>query len=75
MQSDRDANVSTGHFGRESAESRPEQQSASGTGPFAIPRPTEPPTPITSKVTQPVPRRPVVFEEQEDELDVPDFLK
>lgn len=75
VQSDRDANVSTGHFGRESAESRPEQQSASGTGPFAIPRPTEPPTPITSKVTQPVPRRPVVFEEQEDELDVPDFLK
>ncbi|GAB1817437.1 cell division protein FtsZ [Herbidospora sp. RD11066] len=72
---EREANVSTGHFGRETAESRPEQQSASGTGPFAIPRPTEPPTPITSKVTQPVPRRPVVFEEQEDELDVPDFLK
>ncbi|WP_066362157.1 cell division protein FtsZ [Herbidospora mongoliensis] len=75
VQSEREGSVSTGHFGRESAESRPEQQSASGTGPFAIPRPTEPPTPITSKVTQPVPRRPVVFEEQEDELDVPDFLK
>ncbi|WP_030450318.1 cell division protein FtsZ [Herbidospora cretacea] len=73
---EREASVSTGAFGaRESAEARPEQQSASGTGPFAIPRPTEPPTPITSKVTQPVPRRPVVFEEQEDELDVPDFLK
>ncbi|GII53947.1 hypothetical protein Pth03_23360 [Planotetraspora thailandica] len=46
------------------------------TGPLSIPRPTpEPPTPITSRVTQPAPRRPVVFEEQEEELDVPDFLK
>jgi cell division protein FtsZ len=62
-------------FGREGDGSRPEHQGASGTGPFAIPRPTEPPTPITSKLTQPVPRRPVVFEEQEEELDVPDFLK
>ncbi|GAA0413574.1 cell division protein FtsZ [Acrocarpospora corrugata] len=59
-------------FGREGDGSRSE---ASGTGPFAIPRPTEPPTPITSKLNQPVPRRPVVFEEQEEELDVPDFLK
>ncbi|MGI5159574.1 cell division protein FtsZ [Microbispora sp. CA-102843] len=46
------------------------------TGPLSIPRPTpEPPTPITSRTTQPAPRRPVVFEEQEEELDVPDFLK
>ncbi|OPG07776.1 cell division protein FtsZ [Microbispora sp. GKU 823] len=35
----------------------------------------EPPTPITSRNAQPGPRRPVVFEEQEEELDVPDFLK
>jgi len=42
----------------------------------SIPRPTpEPPTPITSRIGQPGPRRPVVFEEQEEELDVPDFLK
>ncbi|MBE3009367.1 cell division protein FtsZ [Microbispora sp. NEAU-D428] len=46
------------------------------TGPLSIPRPTpEPPTPITSRTAQPGPRRPVVFEEQEEELDVPDFLK
>ncbi|MFI9570409.1 cell division protein FtsZ [Microbispora rosea] len=46
------------------------------TGPLSIPRPApEPPTPITSRTTQPGPRRPVVFEEQEEELDVPDFLK
>ncbi|GAA4189527.1 cell division protein FtsZ [Microbispora amethystogenes] len=45
-------------------------------GPVSIPRPTpEPPTPITSRTSQPGPRRPVVFEEQEEELDVPDFLK
>ncbi|WP_327045127.1 cell division protein FtsZ [Microbispora sp. NBC_01189] len=46
------------------------------TGPVSIPRPApEPPTPITSRTSQPGPRRPVVFEEQEEELDVPDFLK
>ncbi|WP_169944844.1 cell division protein FtsZ [Microbispora sp. H11081] len=46
------------------------------TGPLSIPRPApEPPTPITSRASQPGPRRPVVFEEQEEELDVPDFLK
>ncbi|MBD3142791.1 cell division protein FtsZ [Microbispora bryophytorum] len=46
------------------------------TGPLPIPRPApEPPTPITSRAVQPGPRRPVVFEEQEEELDVPDFLK
>ncbi|WP_405084623.1 cell division protein FtsZ [Microbispora sp. NBC_01389] len=46
------------------------------TGPVSIPRPApEPPTPITSRASQPGPRRPVVFEEQEEELDVPDFLK
>ncbi|MEV5411732.1 cell division protein FtsZ [Thermopolyspora sp. NPDC052614] len=46
--------------------------------PVAIPRPApEPPpaTPITSRTSEPVRRRPVVFEEQEEELDVPDFLK
>jgi cell division protein FtsZ len=47
--------------------------------PLSIPRPaTEPPappTPIASRVSEPVRRRPVVFEEQEEELDVPDFLK
>ncbi|GAA4598393.1 hypothetical protein GCM10023194_75770 [Planotetraspora phitsanulokensis] len=65
-------------FGRDvTAEgSRSEQGQGSGSGPLSIPRPTpEPPTPITSRVTQPAPRRPVVFEEQEEELDVPDFLK
>jgi cell division protein FtsZ len=52
------------------------QEPASTTGPLSIPRPTpEPPTPITTRVNQPGPRRPVVFEEQEEELDVPDFLK
>nr|WP_221474898.1 cell division protein FtsZ [Sphaerisporangium rubeum] len=44
--------------------------------PLTIPRPTpEPPTPITSRVTDPNRRRQVVFEDQEEELDVPDFLK
>jgi cell division protein FtsZ len=63
-------------FGREASDGARPEQSATTTGPFSIPRPTpEPPTPITSRVTQPAPRRPVVFEEQEEELDVPDFLK
>ena len=48
-------------------------------GPVSIPRPTpepaNPPTPITSRMSEPAKRRPVVFEEQEEELDVPDFLK
>ncbi|NUW31231.1 cell division protein FtsZ [Nonomuraea sp. SMC257] len=48
-------------------------------GPVSIPRPTPepatPPTPITSRMSEPAKRRPVVFEEQEEELDVPDFLK
>ncbi|MEV0149652.1 MULTISPECIES: cell division protein FtsZ [unclassified Nonomuraea] len=47
--------------------------------PVSIPRPTpepaNPPTPITSRMSEPAKRRPVVFEEQEEELDVPDFLK
>ncbi|MEU8249004.1 cell division protein FtsZ [Nonomuraea sp. NPDC048916] len=47
--------------------------------PVSIPRPTpepaNPPTPITSRMSEPGKRRPVVFEEQEEELDVPDFLK
>ncbi|MFI6596754.1 cell division protein FtsZ [Nonomuraea sp. NPDC050536] len=50
-----------------------------GPGPVSIPRPTpeptNPPTPITSRMGEPAKRRPVVFEEQEEELDVPDFLK
>ncbi|GLW97309.1 cell division protein FtsZ [Microtetraspora sp. NBRC 16547] len=64
-------------FSREgAAEPSRSEQSPSNTGPFSIPRPTpEPPTPITSRVSQPATRRPVVFEEQEEELDVPDFLK
>lgn len=48
-------------------------------GPVSIPRPTpeptNPPTPITSRMQEPGKRRPVVFEDQEEELDVPDFLK
>ncbi|MEV4100433.1 cell division protein FtsZ [Nonomuraea sp. NPDC049649] len=48
-------------------------------GPVSIPRPApepaNPPTPITSRMSEPGKRRPVVFEEQEEELDVPDFLK
>ncbi|WP_424534626.1 cell division protein FtsZ [Sphaerisporangium viridialbum] len=66
-------------FARESVESshgsasHSEQQAQ---GPVSIPRPApEPPTPITSRVSEPARRRPVVFEEQEEELDVPDFLK
>ncbi|WP_326638340.1 cell division protein FtsZ [Streptosporangium sp. NBC_01755] len=46
--------------------------------PLSIPRPApEPsqPTPISARVTDPARRRPVIFEEQEEELDVPDFLK
>ncbi|MDR8409593.1 cell division protein FtsZ [Nonomuraea sp. 3-1Str] len=47
--------------------------------PVSIPRPTpepaNPPTPISSRMSEPAKRRPVVFEEQEEELDVPDFLK
>ncbi|MFC0860973.1 cell division protein FtsZ [Sphaerimonospora cavernae] len=50
--------------------------SGGNTGPLSVPRPApEPPTPITSRVNRPGPRVPVVFEEQEEELDVPDFLK
>ncbi|MDI9582378.1 MAG: cell division protein FtsZ [Thermobispora sp.] len=61
-------------FPREPEDGRTEAGTA--TGPVSIPRPTpEPPTPITSRIGQPGPRRPVVFEEQEEELDVPDFLK
>ncbi|GAA3163563.1 cell division protein FtsZ [Planomonospora alba] len=44
----------------------------------SIPRPApEPPqpTPISAKVSDSARRRPVIFEEQEEELDVPDFLK
>ncbi|MER7500137.1 cell division protein FtsZ [Nonomuraea pusilla] len=48
-------------------------------GPVSIPRPTpeptNPPTPITSRMAEPVKRPRVIFEEQEEELDVPDFLK
>ncbi|WP_176903429.1 cell division protein FtsZ [Nonomuraea maritima] len=48
-------------------------------GPVSIPRPApepaNPPTPITSRMSEPAKRPRVVFEEQEEELDVPDFLK
>ncbi|GAA1649996.1 cell division protein FtsZ [Nonomuraea maheshkhaliensis] len=48
-------------------------------GPVSIPRPTPepatPPTPITSRMSEPPKRPRVIFEEQEEELDVPDFLK
>ncbi|MGP3916034.1 cell division protein FtsZ [Nonomuraea sp. 10N515B] len=48
-------------------------------GPVSIPRPTpepaNPPTPITSRMSEPAKRPRVIFEEQEEELDVPDFLK
>ncbi|WP_326821449.1 cell division protein FtsZ [Streptosporangium sp. NBC_01756] len=46
--------------------------------PVSIPRPApEPsqPTPISARLSDPARRRPVIFEEQEEELDVPDFLK
>ncbi|GAA4556014.1 cell division protein FtsZ [Planotetraspora kaengkrachanensis] len=70
------ASESAAQFGREGSEGAARTEQGSGSGPLSIPRPTpEPPTPITSRVTQPAPRRPVVFEEQEEELDVPDFLK
>nr|WP_205829671.1 cell division protein FtsZ [Microbispora sp. CL1-1] len=60
-------------FPRETADGGRDQ---GATGPLSIPRPApEPPTPITSRTAQPGPRRPVVFEEQEEDLDVPDFLK
>ncbi|MEV4566541.1 cell division protein FtsZ [Nonomuraea sp. NPDC049419] len=55
-------------------------ESADGpSGPVSIPRPTpepaNPPTPITSRMSEPPKRPRVIFEEQEEELDVPDFLK
>ncbi|MEU6741287.1 cell division protein FtsZ [Streptosporangium sandarakinum] len=54
---------------------RAEEPAAS---PVSIPRPApEPPapTPISARIPDTARRRPVVFEEQEEELDVPDFLK
>ncbi|MDF2707112.1 MAG: ftsZ [Nonomuraea muscovyensis] len=57
----------------------PEPVAEEPPSPLSIPRPTpeptNPPTPITSRMSEPTKRRPVVFEEQEEELDVPDFLK
>jgi cell division protein FtsZ len=54
---------------------RADEQSSS----LPIPRPAAgepaPPTPIGSRSAEQGRRRPVVFEEQEEELDVPDFLK
>ncbi|MFC4589844.1 cell division protein FtsZ [Sphaerisporangium corydalis] len=66
-----------GAFGREAEPSHAAHSShGEQQGPVAVPRPApEPPTPITSRVSEPARRRPVVFEEQEEELDVPDFLK
>ncbi|MEV0584834.1 cell division protein FtsZ [Nonomuraea sp. NPDC050310] len=57
----------------------PVQAEAEPPAPVSIPKPApepaNPPTPITSRMGEPGKRRPVVFEEQEEELDVPDFLK
>ncbi|MEW9528022.1 cell division protein FtsZ [Microbispora sp. NPDC049125] len=66
-----------GHFAAQGqGHTQGQGQGSATTGPLSIPRPApEPPTPIASRVGQPAPRRPVVFEEQEEELDVPDFLK
>ncbi|MBG0817390.1 cell division protein FtsZ [Planomonospora sp. ID82291] len=59
-------------------EQQPDPVRAEEPPPVSVPRPApEPPqpTPISAKVSDPARRRPVVFEEQEEELDVPDFLK
>ncbi|MEU8199786.1 cell division protein FtsZ [Streptosporangium sp. NPDC049046] len=56
----------------------PHRAEESHSPPLSIPRPApEPsqPTPISARATDPARRRPVIFEEQEEELDVPDFLK
>ncbi|WP_157244695.1 cell division protein FtsZ [Nonomuraea typhae] len=52
-----------------------EEPSAPVSIPRPAPEPPNPPTPISSRMSEPAKRRPVVFEEQEEELDVPDFLK
>lgn len=66
--------VPPSHQPMEHAEShRPEEPP-----PVSIPRPApEPsqPTSISARVPDPARRRQVIFEEQEEELDVPDFLK
>ncbi|MBF8192550.1 cell division protein FtsZ [Nonomuraea sp. K274] len=64
----------------QAAESGPGEADADEpSGPVSIPRPTpepaNPPTPITSRMSEPAKRPRVIFEEQEEELDVPDFLK
>ncbi|MEU1733879.1 cell division protein FtsZ [Streptosporangium sp. NPDC020145] len=59
-------------------QAEPPRAEESLTPPVSIPRPApEPPqpTPISARVPDPARRRQVVFEEQEEELDVPDFLK
>ncbi|WP_433255616.1 cell division protein FtsZ [Streptosporangium sp. CA-135522] len=64
------------HVPAEQAE--PPRAEESPVPPVSIPRPApEPsqPTPISARVSDPARRRPVIFEEQEEELDVPDFLK
>ncbi|MGN9839448.1 cell division protein FtsZ [Nonomuraea sp. H19] len=61
------------------APDRDEPPADEPSGPVSIPRPApepaNPPTPITSRMSEPPKRPRVVFEEQEEELDVPDFLK
>ncbi|GAA2207120.1 hypothetical protein GCM10009850_025780 [Nonomuraea monospora] len=56
-----------------------DDQADEPSGPVSIPRPApepaNPPTPITSRMSEPPKRPRVIFEEQEEELDVPDFLK
>ncbi|MBB2912866.1 cell division protein FtsZ [Streptosporangium becharense] len=59
-------------------QAEPQRAEEPSAPPVSIPRPApEPaqPTPISARVPDPARRRPVIFEEQEEELDVPDFLK
>ncbi|MEV7007685.1 cell division protein FtsZ [Streptosporangium sp. NPDC051022] len=60
------------------AEPEPHRAEEPPVPPVSIPRPApEPPqpTPISARVPDSARRRQVIFEEQEEELDVPDFLK
>ncbi|MEU8398690.1 cell division protein FtsZ [Nonomuraea sp. NPDC048892] len=63
----------------QAAEAVADEPADEPSGPVSIPRPTpepaNPPTPITSRMSEPPKRPRVIFEEQEEELDVPDFLK
>lgn len=66
------------HPGQSAEHPDPHRVEEQHSPPVSIPRPApEPsqPTPISTRITDPARRRPVIFEEQEEELDVPDFLK